>query len=178
MTAFTASGRKVGIHLLPGYDYTIAAALKAGLTAAGVIPMIVSPSTGPVESGNGGSLDSQFNFENCRSTHFDSVVFVGAAPGKDEAGYVKKLKTGRIIHVAREAYMHQKAIAATGNAVQWLSDVCLPGEFTKAKEGGVQQEKGVLMGVETGTGVQFVKEYIDAVAKHRVWDREVEHIAA
>ena len=163
---------------MPGFDYKIAGELKAGLTAAGVIPMIVSPSTGPIESGNGGSLDSQFNFENCRSTHFDAVVFVGAAPGKDEAGYAKKLKTGRIIHVAREAYMHQKAIAATGNAVQWLDQVCLPGEFTKAKESGVQQENGVLLGNDTGLGVSFVKQFIDAVAKHRVWDREVEHIAA
>jgi catalase len=54
----------------------------------------------------------------------------------------------------------------------------LPGEFTKAKQGGVQQEQGVLLGNDTGLGVEFVKMYIDAVAKHRVWDREVEHIAA
>ena len=140
--------------------------------------MIVSPSTGPVESGNGGSLDSQFNFENCRSTHFDSIVFVGAAPGKDEAAYAKKLKTGRLIHAAREAYMHQKAIAVTGNAVQWLDEVCLPGEFSKAKQGGNQQENGVLLGHDTALGAEFVKSFIDAVAKHRVWDREVEHIAA
>lgn len=180
-TAFTASGRKVGIHLLPGYDYTLASALKASLTAAGVIAMIVSSATGPVQSANGGSLDAQFNFENCRSTHFDSIVFIGSGSSdpSEQEGYAKKLKNGRLIHAAREAYMHQKAIGTTGNAVGWLMDMCLPGEFGVMKDGeGIKQENGVLLAGNAGTGVEFAGMFVDAVAKHRVWDREVGHIAA
>lgn len=165
---------------MPGFDYVVAGALKAALTAASVIPMVVSGATGPVQSANGGSLDAQFNFENSRSTHFDSIVFIGsgAADGSDEsAAYAKKLKAGRTIHAVREAYMHQKAVGATGNAVGWVRDTCLPGEFSGDKA-GIQQENGVLLGYEAGTGVQFASMFIEAVAKHRVWDREIGHIAA
>jgi catalase len=165
---------------LPGFDYVVAGAIKAGLTATSVIPMVVSSATGPVQSAAGGSLDAQFNFENSRSTHFDSIVFVGsgAADGSAEAAeYVKKLKIGRTIHAVREAYMHQKAVGATGNAVGWVRDTCLPGEFSGEKK-GIQQENGVVLGYEAGTGVQFAAAFIEAVGKHRVWDREIDHIAA
>jgi catalase len=136
---------------------------------------IVSAQTGAIKGSNGQSLDAEFNFENSRSTHFDAIIFAGGA----DSSYAKKLKTGRLIHAAREAFMHKKAIGATGNTVEWLADIALPGEFSAGvKTGGISLEKGVLIAPEVGTGAEFSKSFIDAVAKHRVWEREVDHIAA
>ncbi|WWC60089.1 uncharacterized protein I303_102653 [Kwoniella dejecticola CBS 10117] len=173
---FTAEGRKVGIYLLPGYSYAQVEPLKLAFSAAGMMVKFVGPGTGKVEAGNGQTQIAEFTFENSRSTHFDALIFIGG----DSDDYTKKLKNGRLIHAAREAYMHLKAIAATGNAVGWLTDLALPGDLpadakTKSE---ITQANGVLLAPSVGVGAEFSEKFIDAVAKHRVWDREVDHIAA
>lgn len=164
--------------MLPGYDYTAAAAIKAELAASSIIAHIVGPSAGPIKGSNGSTLKAEFTLENSRSTHFDSIIIVGGE--SDE--YAKKLKSGRMIHAVREAFMHQKAIAVTGNAIGFVTDVCLPGEFEQVQNikqsEGIEQEKGVLFAKSVGTGAEFMGQYLPALAKHRVWDREIEHIAA
>lgn len=160
--------------MLPGYDYTSAAALKAELTASSIIAHIVGPAAGPIKGSNGSTLKADFTLENSRSTHFDSIIIIGGE--SDE--YAKKLKTGRMIHAVREAYMHQKAIAVTGNAIPFVRDVCLPGEFGACDAESITQDKGVLFAPKVGTGAEFMADYLTALSKHRVWDREVEHIAA
>ena len=76
--------------------------------------------------------------------------------------------------------MHLKTVGATGNAVNWLMDTALPGEFNpsikESKE--IALEKGVLLAPVPGVGAEFAAKFLDGVSKHRVWDREVEHIAA
>ncbi|WVQ79074.1 hypothetical protein IAT38_001168 [Cryptococcus sp. DSM 104549] len=175
---FTATGRKIGVHLVPGYDYALVAPLVKAFEAAGVIVMIIGPNLGPIKASNGESLPATFSFEGCRSTFFDALLFVGGP----DAAYPAKLKQGRLIHAARESYMHLKAIGVLGNAAAWVTDICLPGDFTgKVKEGtGLVEENGVLFA--PGAGVveegKFAKQFLESVAKHRVWDREVAHIAA
>jgi catalase len=72
--------------------------------------------------------------------------------------------------------MHLKTIGATGNAVEWLTSVCLPGDVRGGE--GVTLENGVLTAKDVGTGAEFAAKFIEGISKHRVWDREVEHIAA
>ncbi|KAL7419624.1 catalase 1 [Cryptotrichosporon argae] len=173
---FTAAGRKIAIYILPGYEWSQVEPLKLAFEARGIMVKFVAPATGAVKSAGGQELVAEFTFENSRSTYFDALIF----PGGSDPSYAAKLKTGRLIHAAREAYMHLKAIAATGNAVGWLADVALPGEFSAdAKTGtSVAQENGVLLAPSPGLGVEVAGMFMDAVAKHRVWDREVSHIAA
>ncbi|OCF34653.1 catalase [Kwoniella heveanensis CBS 569] len=173
---FTAEGRKVAIYLLPGYSYAQVEPLKIAFAAAGMMVKFVGPATGKIEAGNGMTQVAEFTFENSRSTYFDALIFIGG----DSDDYTKKLKNGRLIHAAREAYMHLKAVAATGNAVGWLTDMCLPGDLpadakTKTE---ITEANGVLLAPSVGTGAQFSEQFISSVAKHRVWDREVSHIAA
>ena len=173
--AFTPEGRKVGIYVLPGFEYQQVALMKTAFEAAGMMAKVVGPSSGAVKSAGGVSLTAEFTFENSRSTHFDAIIFIGGSG----AEYPKKLKIGRLIHAVREAYMHLKTIGATGNAVSFVTDVCLPGEFSPAvKEEGIVLEKGVLLASSVGTGAEFTQKFMAGVAKHRVWDRDVEHIAA
>lgn len=136
----------------------------------------VAPATGPVKSSDGNSVTAEFTFENSRSTYFDTVVFVGGPEG-----YEKNFKNGRLVHVIREAYFHKKAIGATGSAVRWVTDMCLPGEFSEGAKNdkeGVVLENGVVLAQSLGTGAEFAAKFLDGVSKHRVWDREVSHIAA
>lgn len=93
---------------------------------------------------------------------------------------MKKMKNGRLIHAAREAYMHKKAIGAVGSTTAWLADTCLPGDFSASVKNSknVVSENGVFFVQDLGTGAEFIKSFLDGVAKHRVWEREVDHIAA
>jgi catalase len=60
---FTAVGRKVGVYVLPGYDYALTAAIKTAFEAKGVIAKIVSAATGPVPGSNRSTLPAEFTFE-------------------------------------------------------------------------------------------------------------------
>jgi len=173
---FTAEGRKVGIYVQPGFDSAHVTPLDKAFKAAGMMVKYVGPATGAVKGGDGSSVTAEFTFENSRSTHFDTLLFIGGTSDH----YPQKLKTGRLIHAVREAYMHLKTIGATGNAVPWVTGTCLPGEFRAAAvEGsGITQENGVLLAKSVGTGAEFAEKFLSAVAKHRVWDRDVSQIAA
>lgn len=173
---FTAEGRKVGVYLFPGFDSAIVEPLDKALKAAGLMVKYVAPSTGPIK-GSASSVTAEFTFENSRSTYYDTLLFIGGT--SDD--YVKQFKTGRLIHAAREAYMHKKAIAATGNVVPWLTDLALPGDFSdavKTDSSKVHLENGVVLATSVGTGAEFATKYIDGISKHRVWERDVSHIAA
>lgn len=175
---FTAVGRKIGVYCLPGFDYAAVTELKTALTAAGIIVMIVGPTKGQVKASNGSSLDTQFTFETCRSTHFDAVFFAGA--GDDSDAYVKKLNIGRVRHAAIEAFFHQKTVVFHGNSIGWAINSCLPGEFSPelTQQSKISVEKGVIFVPSAGVGAQMVKTVIDEMAKHRCWARKVDHIAA
>lgn len=138
----------------------------------------IGPTLGPIKAANGESFTAEFTFEGCRSTFFDAIVIAG---GPDDS-FIPKLKIGRLIHAVREAYMHLKAIGVLGNATQWVVDTCLPGDFSSnAKtESSVVMENGVVFapGDPTLHSVQFAKQFLEGVANHRVWDRQVTHIAA
>jgi catalase len=107
---------------------------------------------------------------------FDAIIFVGGS----EDSYTKSLKMGRLVHAVRESFMHLKTIGATGNAVPWVMDMCLPGEFDPSiKEStSIALEKGVLLAPSPGLGAEFAAKFLTGVKAHRVWDREVSHIAA
>lgn len=90
-------------------------------------------------------------------------------------------KSGRVVHLAREAFSHYKTIGACGIAVEWLRTVALPGEI---KGDGVE---GVTVGVAQGlvlcasdteaVASLFTETFLGEVAKHRAWDRDVSRIA-
>ncbi|KZT53024.1 catalase 1 [Calocera cornea HHB12733] len=172
---FTAQGRKVGIFVQDEFDTAPVLALQLALKAAGTLAMIVGPRKGTVKSG-ATSLSTQFTFETCRSTHFDAIYVAG---GSGEA-YAKGLSSGRLVHAVREAYMHQKPIAVSGSAVEWLQRIALPSEISPAisGQGKVEVEKGVVLLEGTVESPQFATTIIDLLAMHRVWERDVSQIAA
>ncbi len=59
-------------------------------------------------------------------------------------------------------------------------DTALPGEFDPSikESSNIALEKGVLLAPTPGVGAELAAKFLDGVKKHRVWDREVEHIAA
>lgn len=162
--------------------------LQAEISALGSIPIVVGPRKGSIQSsaksgGGGVSVTAQFTFETSRSTHFDAVLFAG---GEGDA-YVRQLATsGRLIHAAREAFMHYKTIGAYGLAADWLRNVALPGEIGQGAQGEGDGEVGSAGGIVLSEGEgegeavvsSFAEKFLGEVAKHRAWERDVSRIAA
>jgi len=185
---YTAKGRKVAIFIMDGFDYTTTEAMKAELYVSGVIPMIVGPRKGSVKSSSGQVAETDFTLATCRSTHFDGVFFPGATNKKDEAdaAYLKSLaRNGRLLHAAREAFMHLKTVGATGVAVEFLTKYALPGEVDElaaqalAGDEAVAQS-GIVLAGSTGVvnTVKLPALFMGELAKHRAWERDVSSIAA
>lgn len=179
--SYTASGRKVGIFVLDGFSAAVTAKLQAEVLALGSIPMLVGPRKGMVKSAAGIPMPTSFTFEGCRSTYFDALFFPsGGNSESEQAAYSAKLaKSGRLIHAAREAYSHFKTIGACGLAVDWLRNVALPGEIGGTFE-GVVAENGIVLCAQDLESVAstFTNTFLNEVAKHRAWNRDVSRVAA
>ena len=192
---WTAVGRKVGILALDGCDGAQVSAMKKAYTAMGLIVMLVGSRHGPVwadgvtpgDEKAAGDLWADFTPETCRSTYFDALAFFGSSET-----YLKNLKQGRVKHFAAEAYGHYKPIAVTGGAVGWLAHSVLPGctDIKADRADAWSSKNGVVCGPNivgsdssvweklTGAGdaATFGKAFIDAIAAHRHWGRDVSEI--
>jgi catalase len=175
---FTATGRKIGVFLLPGFSATVVSEVKAALLAKGVIVMIVGPTKGPVSSGTV-SFDTQFTFETCRSTHFDAVMFIGANDDSNDQYLATLKQKGRVRHAAVEAYAHKKLVVFHGNTIGWGVDNVLPGEFSAdvKSSSGIKVEKGVIFVSNAGAGIELNSTIMEEMAKHRCWERPTDHLA-
>merc|ERR1712093_236864 len=194
--AGSAVGRRFAIFALDGFDSMQVSGMVAAVTALGSIPNVIGSRKGPCyprgtkrgDSGASGVINSNFTLETARSTLFDTIFI----PDGDEL-FVKELSSGRGLHWIREAFAHYKTIAAIGASVPVFAHKAVPGNTSyKADLSAAYSSKnGVVLAENLPSGESslwakvtgvadlggFGKEYIDAVSKHRHWDRDVEGVA-
>ena len=155
--------------------------LRAEVTAISSIPVLIGPHKGNVKSASGVSMTVDFTFETCRSTFFDGLFFPsGGNTGEEQTAYSAKMgESGRLIHAAREAYLHHKTIGACGLAVEWLRNVALPNEILGTFDGVCVLNGIVLCARDTqAIASKFTEAFLGEVAKHRTWGRDVSRVAA
>lgn len=92
-------------------------------------------------------------------------------------------ENGRAVHWVREAFHHCKAIAASGEGVDFVHQVCqLPGInlAIKPNDTSVVVDKGVVTVGKFDTsselkakfgGTDFVSQFVTEISKHRCWER-------
>jgi catalase len=152
----TIKSRKIAFLIADGFDARQLAAMKKTLVAGGAVVKTVAPHLGDIVDAAEGSVPADFSFLTTASVLFDAVYVPGgensisALAGNTEA-----------IHFVQQAFKHCKAIAATGEAEQWIRD--LLGERVDG-DAAVILAKAV-----PAAGAKFT----DAVAQHRNWDREL-----
>ncbi|GAA5902707.1 uncharacterized protein JCM6883_007214 [Sporobolomyces salmoneus] len=193
---FSATGRRIAIFALDGFDSLQVSGMVAAVSALGSIPNVIGTRKGPayprgVKKGDqnaSGVIQTNFTLESARSILFDALFI----PDGDE-NFVKQLEAGRALHWMREATGHFKTIGAVGNSISVLAHKALPGDTDlkadlsasySSKKGFVLAQN--LAGDEASTWqkIKGVKElagfgaaFFDAVSKHRHWDRDVSGIA-
>ncbi len=159
--SWPTDGRIVGIVVDPDGDLSGLGNVRAAVSAAGMVPLVVAPYGGKLSDGT----SIQRTFAATRSVEYDAVLLAGSPlPGAD-ALVVRDSKAGeetapqldpRVTLLLQECFRHAKAIGAWGAGVSAL------------ELAGVAGAPGVL----TGDDPEAVfAELHTALGAHRVWER-------
>ena len=162
----TAKSRQVAIVLAAGYDAGHVRALKAAVELAGGIPFIVAPTFGATAAADGTEEVADFALFAARSTQFDALAVAGGS-----AAVKTLLALGQVRAWLAEVYKHGKPMCVIGEAVGLLEGVCVKGGAGV----GVVAIGG---GGEKGTVEEGIGAFVEAMKKHRFWERDITGVPA
>jgi len=148
--------RKIAALIADGFDGDALDAMKKALEAEGAMLKTVAPKLGAIKSSSGKEITADFSFLTAASVLFDAVYVPGGAASIEMLG-----GEADAYHFVNEAFRHCKAIAATGEGVDFVGDTFV----SRAKD-----DAGVILGEKAG---KVAGDFIAAIAQHRNWDREM-----
>ncbi len=144
-------GKKIAVLIAPGTDGRSVESMMKSLGDAGAVVKLLGARLGTVEA-KGGALEADATFETMSSVLFDAVIVPG---GKDAAEELGSL--GQVLEFLKDQYRHCKPILILG-----------AGEAVAA-EAGIPVDDEADWAI-----VRKLPAFVDAVAKHRNWDRAID----
>jgi catalase len=147
--------RKIAILVADGTSVEDVDDMQAALAAQGATGLVLSAKLGSVAGTDGAKLPVDHTLLTMPSIVFDAVY----VPGGDAAAATLSASAVARDFVA-EAYQHGKAVAASGGGRNLLAEAGLPVDAEPAP--------GLVLGDSAG---ESIAPFIEAVGKHRVWDR-------
>ena len=180
--------KKVACPVADGYNAEEMAALKSALEKEGAELIVIGPRRGAVYSAGAmkpeksvsaedpakekpdpacKQVNTGFTFDNCKSVLFDGVALIGG-----EASVATLEQTGSVVGFLLEAFKHCKPICASGDALRLLLYPAGVAGITLAKLGASEavSDDGVVSSASPGK--EHVSKFIDALKKHRAWERK------
>jgi catalase len=155
--------RQIAILAADGVDDSSLKTVKTALETAGAQTKLIAPHGGFIKDVNGTDLKVDMSFLTAASVVFDAVYIPAGANS------VTALKENAdVIHFINEAYRHCKAIAADGEGLELLNATYVG---IKLKQGSNEAKAGVITN-DTSSKDNLAKDFIQAIAKHRFWERE------
>jgi catalase len=155
--------RRVAILVANGVDGAAAMELHAGLAAAGAVPRYVGVTLGAIKSEDGSAIQVEVTLEAMPSALFDAV----AVPGGEQA--VKTLGTiGLAADFLKEQYRHCKPMLAMGKGTTLLEAAGVPAKLPSGSD-----DPGLVLH-PSGPSTDALRRFIDAIAKHRHFARELD----
>ncbi|HZV69368.1 MAG TPA: catalase [Saprospiraceae bacterium] len=156
----TIKTRQIAILAGDGVNEPSLTAMKVALEKAGAVVKIISTHLGVIDAEKGKKLKVDQSFLGASSVLFDAVYI----PDGQKSVAVLKAEPDAI-HFVNEAYKHCKAIAAEGSGIELLKASGM-GDKINMKEKAAKKDQGVLLD-------RNAKEFINAIAQHRFWEREI-----
>ncbi|SHG01121.1 catalase [Ornithinibacillus halophilus] len=150
-TMKTAVTRKVGVILNNGFNDMDVKTIFDTLKEVGLHLEVISEKQGEVTGENGVQIMVDHTFTTTDSVVYDALYIVGGN-GENKKFH---METTKFLH---EAFMHYKPIGATHDGKKWLV------------ENEMATSKGV---VATDDINKFATLFVEAIAAHRHWDREI-----
>jgi catalase len=149
---------KIAILLADGFDEAGVKAITQAVAGAGGQAKVIAPHGGTVVGDEGSGLPVDFSLPTVASVLFDAVYVAGG----DKS--IEKLSAEtRAIEFVEEAFKHCKAIAATGEAEDFL-------KTTRVATGIAEEDPAVVIGAAADK--KLISAFVDAISNHRNWDRE------
>ncbi len=153
--------RRVAILVADGVEGDVLKIIADRLTAAGAVPRFVGARLGTTEPASGDPIEVDATMEAIPSVLWDGVVL------PDGAGAVHVLAAdGRTREFLKDQYRHCKPILVLGAAAGLLERAGVPQTLPSG-----EPDPGLVVG-RSDDGESLSKAFIDALAKHRHFDRE------
>jgi catalase len=153
--------RKVAIMIAPGTDGATAWDVAKTLQAQGAVVRFVAPRIGPISTADGDHIDADCSLENQPAVLFDGVV----VPGGPEA--INMLcADGLAREFIQDQYRHCKTMLALGDAVRLLGESGVDADADAGRYAGLI--------VTAGAATDAAQQFIQALARHRHFERETQ----
>jgi catalase len=165
----TVKSRRVAILAADGFNHDELMAVKDALQQAGASCKIVSMYRGMLKGHNGKEVEVDKNYVATASVLFDALYVPGGTKS------IETLKThGEALHFVNETFKHCKAIAASSEGVELFAASSIQGVNLahQGAPGEIVSDKGVITAGNKADRQAFAKSFLDAMARHRHWDRE------
>ncbi|MDO6391243.1 catalase [Pontibacter sp. BT731] len=163
-----SKSRRVAILIEDGFDYNEAMQVKEALEAAGVHAKIVSKVQGKRISSTGQELEVDMSHVTTGSVMFDAVYIPDG-----EKSVRKMMGMGDALHFVAEAFKHCKPIATSGFGINLFERAFVVGvNFADKESGKVVSHTGVITAGANADAGEFATKFVEAIKKHRHWDRE------
>lgn len=147
-----AETRKTAVIISDGFNGAEVKKVIENLQAAKVQVAILSDRLGSITADDNSTLKAKHTFLTDSSVAFDAVYIAGGM--KADKMFEKKAKM-----FMQEAFDHFKPIAVSNEGEQWFKEKQLP------------SKTGVVINKQQPD--DFSKQFIDAIAAHRFWDRSI-----
>jgi catalase len=150
--------RQIAILAADGASGDQLTAMKKALMAEGAMVKLIAPHLGMLKPDAGEAMKIDGSLQTEASVLYDAVYVPGGQKSvdmlKDEPDAVR---------FVREAFMHCKPIAASGEGIDFLKAT------EKMGADGLLESEGVVTGQDAD---KVAKDFIGAIAQHRFWSRE------
>ncbi len=149
---------KVAVLLADGFDEAAVKAISQAVVTAGGQAKIIAPHGGVVVGDKGGESPVDFSLPTVCSVLFDAVYVAGG-----QECVAALMADTRAIEFVEEAHKHCKAIAATGEAVEFLNS-------TRVATSIEADDPAIVTGDRPAK--QVAAAFVEAISQHRNWERE------
>jgi catalase len=167
----TIASRRIAILAANGVDSSDVAAIGDALTGAGAICEVLAAHDGTLQTANGGRIEVTRAMPTMASVLYDAVV----VPGGERAAQTLS-GDGLALHFVAEAFKHGKPVGALGAGTDLLQAARVQAVWQEGD--GVGVHHGVVVAPDVGHHGEFTRQLIEAIARHRHWDRAVDAIPA
>lgn len=158
-------GRKVAILAADGVDSKQINQMKSSLLTEGALCDVIAKFAGMIDGADGKPVVVSKAAPNAPSVIYDAVFIPGG-----EKSVATLVGYPLAVDFVKEAYLHCKPIAAANEGVELLAKAEIP---TSSDEGKVSSVQGIV--ITTGRDTrEFAEVFIEAIAAHRHFDRQVE----
>ena len=160
------AARRIGILVATGSDVQTASALHARLSELGAVPRYVGATLGAIEGDDGETLDIEVTLETLPSVLVDAIAVPGGEMGAKALANVG-LATESIVN----AYRHCKPILAIGAGRSLVENSGVPARLPSG-----EPDQGLLL-CEDDEAEDVIDEFVQAIARHRHYERELDPAA-